>query len=511
MKATSGGPGKRAVDSGISGPVAILLCFAVSSLSSLAEDRPNILMFAVDDLRPMLGCYGDDRVATPHIDALAESGMLFERAYCNYAKCGPSRLSLMTGLRPGSIQVYGHRDSEVEAFRSANPDAVPMSRWFRESGYSVRSFGKIDHDGWAVEEDWSKPPSPGREGEMLEIAGEDPAEDPSRIAERTACPVMQSPDVEDEYLFAGRMAREVVDLLKKGSPEAPFFYAVGFRRPHLPFVAPKRYFDLYEPDESWLTKQTEPPSGVPFFPWFNSDGYVGMSKKVGEPMPEKKLTREEAIAFNGFEMRSYLGVPYKGEIAKETQIDLLHSYAACVSYVDAQIGKILEQLDASGLRENTIVLLWSDHGWHLGEMSAWGKMTNYEIATRVPLILSAPGLEPGRTDSLAELVDLYPTLCDLTGLEKPGHLEGESLLPILKDPSVPGTSVRHEYVRYNGRYHGKALRTEQYRYVRWRNRKGELELEELYDLDADPNESVNVASQLPGVVERLAKQLKNDE
>lgn len=468
-------------------------------------------MFAVDDLRPMLGCYGDDRVATPHIDALAESGMLFERAYCNYAKCGPSRLSLMTGLRPGSIQVYGHRDSEVEAFRSANPDAVPMSRWFRESGYSVRSFGKIDHDGWAVEEDWSKPPSPGREGEMLEIAGEDPAEDPSRIAERTACPVMQSPDVEDEYLFAGRMAREVVDLLKKGSPEAPFFYAVGFRRPHLPFVAPKRYFDLYEPDESWLTKQTEPPSGVPFFPWFNSDGYVGMSKKVGEPMPEKKLTREEAIAFNGFEMRSYLGVPYKGEIAKETQIDLLHSYAACVSYVDAQIGKILEQLDASGLRENTIVLLWSDHGWHLGEMSAWGKMTNYEIATRVPLILSAPGLEPGRTDSLAELVDLYPTLCDLTGLEKPGHLEGESLLPILKDPSVPGTSVRHEYVRYNGRYHGKALRTEQYRYVRWRNRKGELELEELYDLDADPNESVNVASQLPGVVERLAKQLKNDE
>lgn len=478
-------------------PVLLLLFVA-----GRAGASPNILMIAVDDLRPMLGCYGDPRAQTPNIDALAERGLVFERAYCNYAKCGPSRLSLMTGLRPDTIQVYGHRESDVASFRERHGNAIPISRWFRDAGYETRSFGKIDHDGWDVPEDWSAAPRPGREGEMLEIAGENPPVDSSRIAERHACPVIQSPDVGDDYFFAGRMATEVSGLLKNRDREQPFFYAVGFRRPHLPFIAPKRYFEMHQPDESWLAKNPDPPKGVPFFAWFNSDGYTGMSKKVGVPMPEK-MTSRDAIAFNGFEMRSYLDVPYRGAIPVSRQLELLQAYAACVSYVDAQIGRILHALDEAGEQENTIVLLWSDHGWHLGEMSAWGKMTNYEIATRVPLILSSPGGKTGKTKSLAELVDLYPTLCDLTGVEKPDHLEGESLIWTVQDGVLEESPVLHEYVRYRGRYHGKAIRTSRYRYICWSNRKGETELEELYDLEEDPLETTNRVADLTEVAKRL--------
>ncbi|MEM9017378.1 MAG: sulfatase [Verrucomicrobiota bacterium] len=465
----------------------------------VAQSRPNILMIAVDDLRPMLGCYGDERMHTPHIDRLAEEGMLFERAYCNYAKCGPSRLSLMTGLRPENIGIYDNNEKSVEAFREKRPDAVTLGEWFRTVGYETRSFGKIDHDGWQRMEDWSEPPSPGREREMWEVMPEDDPTGETIIAERTNCPVAQAPDVADEHLYAGRMAREVEEELATRDDERPFFYAVGFRRPHLPFIAPKRYFDLYEPDESWLTSNPEPPTGVPFFPWFNSDGYVGMAKRQGEPMPEK-FSVADAIAFNGYEMRSYVGVPLRGELSTELQIDLIHAYAACVSYVDAQIGIILDRLEAEGLRENTIIALWSDHGWHLGEMSAWGKMTNYEISNRVPLLLSAPGYMPGSTDSLAELVDLYPTLCAIAGIDPPGHLEGDDLTPVLKDPDQSVKEVvRHEYMRFKGRFIGHALRDDRYRFVRWSNRGGETIAEELYDLSEDPLETKNVVEEKPEV------------
>ncbi|MDF1825966.1 MAG: sulfatase [Verrucomicrobiales bacterium] len=465
-------------------------------------------MIAVDDLRPMLGCYGDERVKTPHIDQLAAESMLFEKAYCNYPKCGLSRLSLMTGLRPDTIGVYDHGQKNVEAFRERRADAVPLSRWFRDLGYETRSFGKIDHDGWNIPGDWSAPPKPGREGEMKEIIDEANPGGETIIADRRACPVMLSPDVPDDHFFAGRMTNEVTALLAERKSEEPFFYAVGFRRPHLPFVAPKKYRDWYEPDPSWLAPNPDAPKGVPFFPWFNSDGYVGMAEALGEPMPEK-MTAESAMAFNGMEMRSYLGVPVKGPISQALQLELLGAYAACISYVDAQIGHIMQQLEKSGLRDNTIVVFWSDHGWHLGEMGAWGKMTNYEISTRIPFMISAPGKKPGRTSAFAELVDLYPTLCDLSGLEKPSHLEGDVLSPLLSDP---GASVKSEiftsYQRYNGRYFGRAVKNESYRFVRWVNRKGELEVEELYDQVADPLETTNIAAENPEVVREMTALLE---
>lgn len=481
----------------------LLASFVAGFVHADEPERPNILMIAVDDLRPMLGCYGDDRIKTPNIDQLASESMLFENAYCNYAKCGLSRLSLMTGLRPASIEVYDHGEENVKAFRERRADAVPMSRWFRDLGYETRSFGKIDHDGWDIPEDWSAPPRPGREGEMWEVFDEEDPGGETIIADRRACPVMQSPDVPDDHFFAGRMTNEVTALLAARESDEPFFYAVGYRRPHLPFVAPKKYRDLYEPDASWLAPNPDAPAGVPFFPWFNSDGYVGMAKALGEPMPDR-MTPESAMAFNGFEMRSYLGVPCEGPLSEELQFDLLGHYAACISYVDAQIGRLMEQLKKSGLRENTILVFWSDHGWHLGEMGAWGKMTNYETGTRIPFLISVPGKEAGRTNSFAQLVDLYPTLCDLSGLEKPAHLEGDVLTPILSDAEAEVKSeVFTSYQRYKGRYFGRAVKNHDYRYVRWTNRKGGIEAEELYDQRADPLETVNIAGDNPAVVEKM--------
>jgi iduronate 2-sulfatase len=468
----------------------------------LANEKKNILMIAVDDLRPMLSCYGDERISTPNFDRLADSAMLFERAYCNYAKCGASRMSLMTGLMPGTIGVYTHRNSDIEKFRQSRTDAVPMSRWFREAGYEVRSFGKIDHDGWAVPSDWSKPPFAGRNGEMLEVVEASSIPMKTIIADRANCPVAQSPDVDDDFLFGGRMVNEVNRLL--GEPrEKPFFFAVGFRRPHLPFVAPKRYYDLHKPEEWWLAPNPDPPKGAPVLAWFNSDDYGGMMKKVGDPMPDP-LTRDDAIALNGFEMRSYVGAPVRGGISTAKQLELLHAYAACVSYVDAQIGKILDQVDESELRENTIIMLWSDHGWHLGEMSTWGKMTNYEISTRIPFMVSVPGLKSGRTSSLAALIDVYPTLCDLTGVEAPEHLEGSSLVPILENEGATVNGVvRHLYARYKGAFMGHAVRTDRYRYVRWTNWQGKVVEQELYDLQSDPLETVNIVADHPELAQNL--------
>lgn len=471
------------------------------------SEGPNILMIAVDDLRPMLGCYGDSRAITPNIDKLAESGMVFDRAYCNYAKCGPSRASLLSGVHPENVGIYSHKDTEIERFRKERPDVVALPEWFKTHGYEARSFGKIDHDGWADPGQWSAPPFAGREKEMLEIVDPKNPDGPSVIAERLACPVMQSPDVEDNRLFGGRMTDEVVRLLSSRSAGKPFFYAVGFRRPHLPFVAPKKYYDMHHPDESWLCENPEPPAGVPPLAWFNSDGYGGSARNVGLTMPPNP-TRKEAIAWNGYEMRSYLDVPYYGEISPSRQMELIQAYSACITYVDTQIGRLLEAIEAEGLRKNTVVMLWADHGWHLGEASAWGKMTNYEIATRVPFIVSAPGKPTGRTRSLAALLDIYPTLCDLAGLEKPTHLDGKSLVPILDNPEATvQDSIRHEYVRYGGRYTGKAIRSDRYRFVQWKSKKGEIQFEELYDLQGDPLETKNIVDALEGEAARLRAML----
>ncbi len=490
----------------------VLACLA-TCLHAEAE-RPNILMIAIDDLRPMLGCYGDPRARTPNIDRLARQGVLFERAYCQYAKCGVSRLSIMSGLRPDAIDAFaGHRRQYADAFRARRPDAVPMGQWFKQNGYHTRSLGKIYHDGWDLASNWSKPALPGREAEMLEIHDEANPTGPTIIAERWNCPVMQNPDVPDEHFFAGRMTTEALKILQDHDGEAPLFLAVGYRRPHLPFIAPKKYFDLHQPDEAWLAKNPEPPIGSPVMAWFNGSGYAGGARNhLGLKMPNPP-TRAEAPHWNGYEMRSYRGAPSQGPIDSATQLRLIQAYAACVSYVDAQIGKLLNELEKSGRSKDTVIVLWADHGWHLGEHSAWSKMTNFEIATRVPFIIAAPGIAPARTRNLAELVDLYPTLCDLAGIQPPRHLEGESLVPVLNEPSKKiTTQALSQQERYRERFMGRALRTENHRYVAWFEKKtGRVVERELYDHRIDPLETRNIAGarEQATLVEQLHHQLKS--
>lgn len=484
----------------------ILVLLFTRCTTSFAADSPNVLMIAVDDLRPMLGCFGDTRIQTPNIDRLAERSILFERAYCQVAKCGPSRLSLMTGLRPASINVFGHSDKEVNAFRKRRPNAISLARFLKDHGYESRSLGKIDHDGWQIEKDWSAVPFAGREKEMLEIYDDTNSGGPSVIADRFQCPVMQSPDVPDEYFFCGRMTNEALRIYREHDSEKPLFMAIGYRRPHLPFVAPKRYHDLYSLDESWLAPNPDPPIQSPLMAWFNSDGYVGAAQRSNVVMPDEP-SRNDWKSWNGFEMRSYLGVPVQGEIDQALQLQLIHAYAACVSFVDAQIGRLLDEIDL----DNTIILLWSDHGWHLGEQSAWGKMTNFEIATRVPLLISVPGFKPGRTRRLAELVDLYPTICDLIHLTPPAHLEGESLIDVLKHPEEDDDSFAlSEYPRFKNKWHGRAIRTKRYRFVQWREKEsGQVAERELYDHHTDPFETKNLAGHVDSakVVKKLEIQL----
>jgi len=473
--------------------IGVLTVLHSADAAPIAE-RPDILMIIVDDLRPMLGCYGDARIRTPNIDRLAQHGVLFERAYCQYAKCGTSRLSLMTGLRPDSIGVFSNRDKDVVNFRKRRPDAVSISRWLKGRGYYALSFGKIDHDGWHVDDEWSVPAAPGRDGEMLEVVDSKDVSQPTLIADRIACPVMQRPDVPDDHLFAGRMTQQVLDTLRNRDSTQPMFLAVGYRRPHLPFVAPKRYFDLHHPDETWLARNPFPAAGSPVMAWFNSDGYVGTARRVGLTMPSPP-NRQQAIQWNGYEMRSYLGVPNHGLIETSLQLRLLQAYAACVSYVDAQVGRILDELESTKKLDSTLVVFCTDHGWHLGEHSAWGKMTNFEIATRVPLIIAGPGFKAGRTRKIAELVDLYPTICDMAGVAKPDHLQGESLIQTLKEPEESNDSIAlSQYARFGTKYTGRALRTDRYRFVVWDAKKGgETVHRELYDHDSDPDETVNLA------------------
>ncbi|MEM8955130.1 MAG: sulfatase [Verrucomicrobiota bacterium] len=488
-----------------------ILCLVVSSATALGARHPDVVMIAIDDLRPMLGCYGNPHIKTPNIDRLAKHGVVFENAYCQYAKCGPSRLSLMTGLRPATTGQYGHSTKILEEFRTSKPDAVSMARWFKDHGYQTRSLGKIDHDTWQIAEDWSEPPFPGRDKEMLEIHDEANPNGPTIIADRWECPVLQNPDVPDNHFFAGRMTKEALHIYRERDAR-PLFLAIGYRRPHLPFVAPKKYYDLYQPDESWLAKNQDPPANAPSLAWFNSWHRRKSAVRDGAVIPQDpaELSQADWMAWNGYELRSYLGVPPQELLQPALQVELLHAYAACVSYIDAQIGKMLKAIDL----DNTIVVLWSDHGWHLGEHSAWAKVTNFEIATRVPFIVVAPGIPPARTSVPTELVDLYPSLCELAGLNAPKHLEGESFVALMTDPTSTRDRVAlSEIDRHLLGFHGYAMRTSRYRIVQWRdNKTGEVTALELYDHQNDPNETRNIAQQadLAPLVAQLTERLESE-
>ena len=473
-------------------------------VASADERRPNVLFIAVDDLRPELGCYGNTVVKSPHIDRLASRGLVFQRAYCQQAVCSPSRTAMLTGLRPDTTKVW---DLETH-FRAAVPDCITLPQHFRTHGYHCAALGKIYHNGYEDGRSWSEPHWYPR-GRAVDTDPSDwsrqivtkhavdreeyaqPLQEPVRLANGKAKrgPALEVSPKSDDELPDGATAAEAVRRIQQlAQDRQPFFLAVGFLKPHLPFVAPRKYWDLYDPQAIPRPARDTLPAGCPPLA-----GHV-----------------------NG-ELHAYPGVPPGNPLPEAFAQSLRHGYYACISYTDAQVGRLLAALEQAGIAEDTIVVLWGDHGWQLGDHGLWHKHTNFELATRAPLLIRVPGTKTAGQKCAApvEFVDVFPTLVDLCGLPTPNGLAGQSLRRYLVDPTAPAQKVAiSQYPRNGGpgigAVMGYSLRDERWRATFWRERGGERILAtELYDELNDPAETVNLADrpEHQEVLRRLARHL----
>jgi arylsulfatase A-like enzyme len=483
----------------------LLLVQHVAIQDVVAADRPNVLMIAVDDLRPELGCYDVRHIISPHIDRLAASGLVFRRAYVQQAVCGPSRISLLSGLRPDSTGIYNNS----HMLREMRPDIVSLPRHFKAHGYRTVSLGKVYHHPEDDPAAWTEPVwrpfgiSWGwrnyRLPENLDLVKALHTQLPDARRERTPLGRVKGPAYEftpqaDNVYPDGLTADMAIHTLKRLSDDdRPFFMAVGFYKPHLPFACPEQYWKMYERSEIKLPNNDTPPVNMPLVAFRDSD-----------------------------ELRAYHGIPSESKLDDELSRTLIHGYRACVTYMDAQVGRVLDALDQLGLAENTTVVLWGDHGWHLGEQGIWAKQTNFELATRAPLIVRTPASDAAgsSTSALVEMVDIYPTLCDLAGLPKPEHLEGTSFFPLLDQPNRRWKPAAFsQYPRpHNKPDHvmGRSIRTERYRFTRWTRtenvktekpnarKPNETVAWELYDHLLDPQETINIVEAADS---RLIKQL----
>jgi len=429
------------------------------------EQRPNVLFIFTDDLSVTINAYGTKGIITPNIDKLAQQGRIFTRAYCQASLCNPSRASVMTGRYPHELGIWRNQAH----FRGKFPKIKTLPEKFKEHGYQTVGIGKIYHNwGQSLEGDpqsWNYPQVnhwgahyydwyvPGRPYEAHFDLKKGPA--------------VQCEDVPDEAYLDGRTTNAAINRLRE-LQETPFFMAVGFWKPHLPYNPPKKYWDLYDRNNLPPLKYSRPVAGVPEIAYVDSD-----------------------------EGRTYTDVPKKGKIPEEKKQEMRHGYYAAISYVDAQVGKLISELERLDLAESTIIVFLSDHGYHAGEHGQFGKWTNFEIGTRVPLIIAGPGIPRAgvSSSSLVELVDLYPTLLDMCSIEDPGiarHPSGISLKPILADPDA---EVKNSAISQITRpikspesfaVLGSSIRTEKYRYNIWVQKKdGKIVAEELYDLSDD--------------------------
>jgi iduronate 2-sulfatase len=458
-----------------------------SPLFALDQAPPNVLFIAVDDLRPELGCFGRDYIKSPHIDALSKRGTTFFRAYCQQATCSPSRTSLMTGLRPDTTKVY---DLSTH-FRNTVPDAVTLPQHFKAHGYHTVGIGKIYHGGLDDGLSWSVPSREKVGGKFYQLKENEAPPRPQRPRNPDGSrakiwgAAMEFVDAPDDAYEDGAIAAEAVKALDQLAKKSePFFLAVGFYRPHLPFVAPKKYWNLYDEASITLPQHPKPPLNMPNLARTGS-GEITLYKD----MPDK--------------------APFDDQLTRA----LRHGYYASVSFTDAQIGRVLTKLDDLGLRENTIVVLWSDHGWKLGEYGMWSKHTNFELDANTPLIVSDPRIKspPASTHALVELVDIYPTLCDLTNLPKCGTLEGASFAPLLSNPEKPWKKAAFSQFP-RGQVMGYTMKTHDARLTLWvsRNNPQKIVATELYDHIKDPQETHNIAGNPDQAhrVESLIKQLR---
>jgi arylsulfatase A-like enzyme len=487
----------------------LLRILALASLPALAHaaERPNILFVAVDDLRPEFGAYGASYVKSPNLDRIAKAGLTFTRAYCQQAVCSPTRSSLMTGTRPDTTKVW---DLETH-FRTALPNVVTLGQHFKNHGYFVQGMGKIYHGSFDDAPTWSVPWQSSR-GQAYGLpanlalnnrqsaapAPADTAKKSGKKKKKEATPrnsrgpAFERADVPDDTFTDGQNATLAVAALGQlAKKKEPFFLAVGFAKPHLPFVAPKKYWDLYDPAKIQLAPNKFRPKDAPDY----------------------------AIQPGG-ELRNYHGIP-EGSIPDDLARQLRHGYYAAISYMDAQLGRVLDELDRLDLAKNTIVILWGDHGWKLGEHDAWCKHSNAENDTNGALLLSVPGMKHAgaKATGLVEFVDIYPTLADLAGLPLPAHLEGLSFKPVIDNPSRPWKQAAFSQYPRSGNsatggqpLMGYSMRTDRYRFTAWLHRDDHSKVAalELYDHRADPQEHQNLAKRTEhaALVAQLTTQLR---
>ncbi len=456
-----------------------------------ASSKPNVLLIAVDDLRPELGCYGEQHMVTPHLDKLASQGRLFRNHYVQVPTCGASRYALLTGKYPRHAVAMGNNAASL-APKSEPAEAYSLPMLFKQNGYATVGLGKISHSADGLKgDDKSKvrsgePELPyswdvlwGPAGEWQDswkaffgYAG-------GKTRDRQTTPAFEGADVPDNGYPDGLTAEEAIKQLNR-LKDKPFFLAVGFYKPHLPFNAPKKYWDLYDPMKLPAAPFREAPANV--------DAKISLHKG-GELFGQYTFDGSKVSAAN-----------------EANAVKLRHAYFAAVSYADAQIGRVLSELDRLGLSQNTIVVVWGDHGWHLGDHGVWGKHTLHERSLRSTLIIRTPKMQqPGQSSpALVESVDLFPTLAALSGLTSPNSLEGQSLIPLLQSPSTDWPQPARSFWRLNG-HTGETIRTERYRLTRWVNDKTkEIAQVELYDHQNDPLETKNVAAMNEKTVQELS-------
>ena len=445
------------------------------------KDHPNILIIMVDDLRPRVAAYGDQLAHTPNIDELANSGVKFEQAFATVPNCGASRASLLSSKKPTANRFLSY-DSRLD---EDLPEALSLPAYFKANGYHTVSRGKVFDATMDSASGWSETPWNPEGDWTSSMAANERRDDVQRAyldnPEGVVGPAFERLDVADNAYPDGKLAEQLINDLKQlGQAEAPFLIAAGFRKPHLPFNAPERYWSLYDPNDLELPSTFYSlPAGSPYHP---------LHKLI--------------------EIRSYTGTPKDGLPSESQALNLIHAYLAAVSYADAQIGKVLDALQDLGLEDDTIVVLFGDNGMNLGDYSMWGKNTLFDITLRTPLIIRAPGHASTPVKSIVSLLDIFPTLTDLAGLPRPAGLDGMSLAPLLNDPTQ---AVRTAAI--SRWFDSASVRTQRYRYTDWRDEPGNIMARMLTDLDVDPEETRNIAEEAKysEVVEELSALITADQ
>jgi iduronate 2-sulfatase len=510
----------------------LLTLLAILPSSFFAQAKPkvespkmNVLFIAIDDLKPLIGAYGATQMRTPNMDRLAKMGTIFTGNYVQQAVCAPSRASLLTGMRPDTTKVWDLKT----LIRDVNPSIVTLPEYFKQNGYTSIGIGKVfdqrsvdkqsDAQSWSVPyqkvkpRDFAKgfePPSQtmyqnANTRKLFEQFVEEGKKqgmddgDAKSYGKTKIYPAYEvSENIPDDAYTDGANAeiavKTIAELAKKNEP---FFYAVGFAKPHLPFVAPKKYWDLYDHSKISLAEfRGRSKDGAALaYPTGNVEDKTAVSSKT---LPGGELQ-------NGYtDDKGNRLASVNDQLPEDVQRNLIHAYYAAVSFTDAQVGKLLDELKKQGIEKNTIIVLFGDHGWHLGDHLLWAKHTNFEQATHAPLMIYSPDFKGNQNAAgLTEFIDVFPTLCDLTGLKTPSNLAGTSLVSLMKNPNSKGKPYSvSQYPRQKDEVMGYGIRTERFRYVAWLEkdfRSDALTMDfkqvetELYDMKNDPNETVNLA------------------